>query len=74
MKEVQLMLGHSKPEVTLSRYASVLESMRARTDEALGEMFRQAGGAEPVPSAGHMRDTGGPEVVSLGSKRAGKAL
>ncbi len=53
VREVQLMLGHADPAVTLRRYTGVLDSMKAATDAALDAMYRQA---EATPS--------GPAVVA----------
>jgi integrase len=40
VKEVQRMLGHKRAQVTLDRYTGVLDSMAARTDEALDATLR----------------------------------
>jgi len=42
VREVQLMLGHADPAVTLRRYTGVLDSMKAATDAALDAMYREA--------------------------------
>jgi integrase len=56
IKEVSNQLGHSNPAVTLSRYTGVLQSMSARTDEALDAAFRVGSAGVKSPGA----------VVSLG--------
>jgi integrase len=43
VREVQLMLGHADPAITLRRYTGVLDSMKAATDAALDRMFLEAG-------------------------------
>jgi integrase len=42
VKEVAEMLGHANPAITLRRYTRVLESMRAKTDDALDATFRSS--------------------------------
>ena len=36
------MLGHANPAITLRRYTGVLESMQAKTDDALDATFRSS--------------------------------
>lgn len=48
VKEVSNMLGHSNPAVTLNRYTGVLESMSAKTDEALDAAFRDPATARGI--------------------------
>jgi integrase len=54
IKEVSNQLGHSNPAVTLNRYTGVLESMSARTDDALDAAFRAAP-ANPGGNAASLR-------------------
>nr|MBA2601059.1 hypothetical protein [Actinomycetota bacterium] len=54
-REVQLMLGHSDPAITLRRYTGVLDSMKAAAEAALDRMFQEAS----PPKSG--------EVVEFGS-------
>lgn len=51
VREVQLMLGHADPAITLRRYTGVLDSMKAATDAALDAMFRQAEASTPELAA-----------------------
>jgi integrase len=47
VKEVQETLGHAKASITLDRYAGVLDSTRARTDDALEARFEAARSSVP---------------------------
>lgn len=48
VREVQIMLGHADPAITLRRYTGVLNSMKAATDAALDLMYREAQAPEPA--------------------------
>lgn len=52
VREVQLMLGHADPAITLRRYTGVLDSMKAATDAALDAMYREAQAPEPATVVG----------------------
>jgi integrase len=55
VREVQLMLGHADPAITLRRYTGVLDSMKAATDAALDGMYRQAEAASEQATVAEIR-------------------
>jgi integrase len=61
VKEVQRLLGHKRASVTMDRYAGLLESMTARTDDRLDAAFREL---NPAPAA-VLRRFAASEVVPL---------
>jgi integrase len=61
VKEVQRLLGHKRASVTMDRYAGLLESMTAQTDDRLDAAFREL---NPAPAA-VLRRFAASEVVPL---------
>jgi integrase len=56
VREVQLMLGHAGPAITLRRYTGVLDSMKAATDAALDAMYRLAESAPKLSTVAEIGD------------------
>jgi hypothetical protein len=59
--QVQRMLGHSKPSVTLDRYAAELASKSKETDERLDAVFR----AFPATASQGALTPGTPDALEL---------